>query len=223
MPRITELPNSPPTLSAERLQRLRDRGYAMQDVEDVELPVSPPPAAPAWAEIQQSLTRAAEQARPPSLRPAADPRLLARWQPRAWTGRLRKVADVSAEVVQTAQGPLVENRAAAWLFALWPPQRLESPLLGRWPAQIGLVEADDAPHAQAAMLASVPPEAPLWVADLEIDWSLVAEILLHQDPSLRPGLANTLRALIQQEREAAFALINQAYERVGGTVRRKPR
>lgn len=222
-PLVTGLASLTPSLSAERLQRLRDRGYAMQDVEDVELPASPPPAEPAWAEIQQSLTRAAEQARPPALRAASDPRLLARWQPRAWTGRLRKIAEVSAEVVQTAEGPLVENRAAAWLFAIWPPQRLESPLLGRWPTQVGLVEADDAPLAQAAMLATVPPDAPLWVADLEIDWGLVAEILLHQDASLRQGLSGSLKDLIQSEREAAYAQINQAYERAGRTIRRKPR
>lgn len=222
-PHVTGLASLTPSLSAERLQRLRDRGYAMQDVEDVELPTSPPPPEPAWAEIQQSLARAANQARPPALRPATDPRLLGRWQPRAWTGRLRKIAEVSAEVVQTPQGPLVENRAAAWLFALWPPQRLDAPLLGRWPAQVGLIEADDAPLAQLAMLAAVPPDAPLWVADLDIDWGLVAEILLHQDASLRQGLSSTLKNLIQSEREAAYAQINQAYARAGHTIQRKPR
>jgi hypothetical protein len=222
-PNLSGLPTATPSLSAERLQRLRDRGYAMQDVEDVELPASPPPAVPAWAEIQQSLTRAAEQARPPALRPAADPRVLSRWQPLAWSGRLRKIAEVSAEVVQTPQGPVVENRPPGWLFAIWPPQRLESPLLGRWPEHVGLVEADDVSHVQSAMLAALPPEARLWLSDLDIDWALIAEIELHQDPNLRSSITNTLRQLVQAEREAAFAKVNQDYERVRGAIRRKPR
>jgi hypothetical protein len=41
-PLVTGLASLTPSLSAERLQRLRDRGYAMQDVQDVELPASPP-------------------------------------------------------------------------------------------------------------------------------------------------------------------------------------
>jgi hypothetical protein len=188
--------------------RLKARGYA--DIEDVELPEILPPAA---VELPR-LTL-------PAHSPAVDPCLLARWQPGAWTGLARRVRGASAEVLQTPNGVLVENHAPQWLCALWPPQGLDVPLLGRWPELACLVSAETALGALQQLLAELEPQARLWQAELEGDWALVADLVLHQDAALRPAQAQALRELIEAERGATFARLNDGYAQRAGTVRRR--
>jgi hypothetical protein len=150
-------------------------------------------------------------------------RLLDRWQPGAWIGALRRIGDAMTEFVRTDRGPVIETYEAPHLFALWPPQRLEEPLLPRWPLRAGLASADG-PAAADALLALTPGEASLWLASSDVDWALVAEIVLHHDPTLRPFQAEALRAFVQAEREAAFVRINDGYRRPegGGAAERLP-
>lgn len=196
-------------LDEAKKARLKARGYA--DIEDVELPEVLPPAP---AELPRLGL--------PARQPAVDPRLLPRWQPLAWTGLARRVRGASAEVLQTPQGPLVENHAPQWLCALWPPQRVDVPLLGRWPELAALVGAETAFGALHQLLAELPPHAQVWSAELETDWALIAELVLHQDAGLRPAPAQALRQLIEAERGASYARLNDGYARQGGAVRRRP-
>lgn len=196
-------------LDEAKKARLKARGYDVQDIEDIELREIPPPAVAAMPVLDL-----------PAPRAAADPRLLARWQPSAWTALARRVRGASAEVVQTPRGPLVENHAPQWLCALWPPQRLEVPLLGRWPELAAVVGAETAFGALHQLLAELPEDAQLWAAELDTDWALLAELVLHHDAGLRPAHAQALRELVEAERTASFARLNDAYVRQGHVARR---
>ncbi len=197
-------------LDEAKKARLKARGYTMQDVEDIELRDVRPPAVFEPPRIDL-----------PTMRPAHDPRLLSAWQPHAWTALARRLRGATAEVVQTPHGPLVENHSPQWLCALWPPQRLEAPLLGRWPEMAALVSAETAFGALHQLLAELPGGAQLWSADLDGDWALVAELVLHQDTALGASQAQALRALIEAERNASFARLNDSYAQQGRVARRR--
>ena len=158
------------------------------------------------------------------LRPVQQPRLLAAWQPGAWTGALREVFDSTTEFVTNANGPTVETYPPHRLLLLWPPLSLAAPLPARWPQQVRL-SAVTARDANAALLAGVPGDAPLWLQTdpAAVDWALAAEIALHHEPALRPFQAAGLRAFLAAEREAVFARLNADYHQpmAGGPVIRR--
>ena len=223
-----------PLRNPERLARLRQRGFEMHDVEDVEVPEirlpapAPPPAldTQGLAEALRSASRVAGAAAPavPALdlapRRSGDPRLLAQWQPGAWIGLARRAIAPSTELSQGPDGPVLESHAPGWLLALWPPQGLDRPLLSCWPQQVRLLHAEQ-DALGAALLAGVPEGAPLWQGALEPDWSLIAELALHHEPALRPAQLQALRDLIEAEREQQFARLNEAYVHEGGAVRQR--
>lgn len=233
------LPQGQRLPEAERIRRLRERGYEMRDVEDIELPeVHLPPPAPAApvdaADLDEALRAAArlggdtvleptlpELVMPPPRR-RADPRLLKQWRPGAWIGACRRITGASTELSQGPQGPLLESHSPQWLLALWPPQGLDQPLLSRWPQQLLLRELEDEAVAER-LLDLLPAVAPLWLAELDPDWGLLADIVLHHDAELRPAQLQTLRGFIEAERLARFERLNQLYERdAAGVVRSRP-
>ncbi|MDR7270432.1 hypothetical protein J2X20_003090 [Pelomonas saccharophila] len=182
-------------------------------IASIELPkVAPPPAVVEMPEVDI----AALMPHPP----APDPRLMARWQAGAWTALARQVAGASAELSQTLGGPRVETHAPQWLCAIWPPQAAEAPL-GRWPELAALVVAETRVSALQQLLAELPDEAPLWSADLEGDWDLVAELVLHQDTQLRPTQVRALRELAEAERHARQIRIGEGYALQGRLARRR--
>lgn len=201
------------TLDEAKKERLKARGYNVGDIEDIELPEVPPP--PPINDIPP-VHLPAERAR------AGSARLLAAWQPQAWVGVARRVRGASAEVVRTARGPVVENHAPQWLCALWPPQRLEAPLLGRWPELATLIAAETAFGALHQLLPQLPPQAQLWPAELDVDWALLADIVLHQDARLRPTQSQALREFAEAERARSFARVNDGYALRNRVARRRP-
>lgn len=220
-------------LDPERVARLKKRGFEMNDVEDVEVPEIrlPPVEAPAPVDAQgldealRAASQLAQQEGPAadlsldlpaaSLPAPPDARLLSRWQPGAWVGVRRRVLGSSTELLTTPDGPLVESLAPQWLLAVWPPQGLDRPLLGRWPEQALLCAAQDAEAAAAPLLQALPEQAPLWISELEVDWALLADLVLHHDAALKPFQVKALRALAEAERLAAFERLNSAYEPAG--------
>lgn len=200
------------SIDATKRARLQARGYAMQDVEDIDLPhVAPPPPVNDIPRLNLPVPRAD--------RPA---QLLAAWEPRAWTALVRRVRGATSELVTGHAGhPVVENHAPQWLCALWPPQRLEAPVLGRWPELATLTAAETALGALHQLLAQLPLEAKVWPAELDADWVLIAELVLHQDPRLRPSQAQALRELADAERSATFARLNDGYALRNRVARRR--
>ena len=197
---LAPLPMDTAALDAA-LQQASQRASAQFNAEDLAA------AAPAWQPDLQAL----------QLRRATDPRLLATWQPGAWTGAVREVMAPATEFVTTASGTAVESYPPHRLLLLWPPQRLDMPLLGRWPQRVQL-SALPADTAADALLAQVPDAAPLWLlaGPEDVDWALAAEIVLHHEPALRPFQAQGLRHFIEGEREAGFARLNSRYRPAPG-------
>lgn len=212
-----------------KLARLKARGYEMRDVEDVELLEAPP--APLEEAVDLSLPDEAVWPRfeaeaqvleddlgtPAPARPQRDPRLLAGWQAGAWAGMARQLAAASTELLQTAVGLRVQTHAPQWLCALWPPQAEGAPL-GRWPEMAGLLSAGSMAEALQQLLGELPGEAPLWPAEAEADWELVAELVLHQDAGLLAPQRQALQELAAAERLARFG---QGYEFKGRMARRR--
>ena len=209
-----ELPaiNTPPPPDLDRLDAATRQ--ASDDVASQWDSAARAAAQPVWQPDAQAL----------QLRPVQHPRLLAAWQPGAWTGAVREVFDSTTEFVTSANGPAVETYPPHRLLLLWPPLSLAAPLPARWPQQVRLlaVTARDAPAALADL---VPGDAPLWLqTDLgAVDWALAAEIALHHEPALRPFQAAGLRAFLAAEREATYARLNADYHQpvAGGPVIRR--
>lgn len=194
-------------------ERLKARGYVLGDIEDVDLPHMPLP--PPINDLPRDRLPV-PQARP------GPARLVSAWQPQAWTGVARRVRGASAELVQTPRGPVVENHAPQWLCALWLPQRLDAPVLGRWPELATLIGAETSFGALHQMLPQLPVEALLWPAELEVDWALLADIVLHQDQRLRTTQSQALREFAEAERARSFARMNDGYALTQRVARRRP-
>jgi hypothetical protein len=171
-------------------------------------------AQPAWQPDPRAL----------QLRTAQHPRLLAQWQPGAWTGAVRQVFDSTTEFVTTANGTAVETYPPHRLLLLWPPLSLAAPLPSRWPQQVKLSAVTER-EAPATLADLVPGDALLWLqADPgAVDWALAAEIALHHAPALRPFQATGLRAFLEAEREATYARLNADYHQpeAGGPIVRR--
>lgn len=211
--------------------RLRNgQAWSADDVQDVpEVEVRVPRASAAAAAPSLDLPRPGPapvgdwqpDLQALQLRPAADPRLLAQWQPGAWIGAVRQVLDSSTAFAQGPAGPTVETYAPHRLLLLWPPAA--APLPGRWPQRVRLA-AVARERAAALLLQDLPDDARLWLhpGGDAIDWALAAEIALLHEPALHPFQIDGLRAFIAAEREAGFAALNRAYARdpASGAVRR---
>lgn len=145
-----------------------------------------------------------------SVRPAVHPRVLAAWKPGAWIGAVRAVFDAVARVVSTPQGPVVDTYPPHVLLALWEPQSMATPFLGRWPLRAWLspVQPD---AAGAELLRFLPPEAELWLGDHDVDWGLIGEAVLLHEPGLRDFQLKELRAFVDAERQATWDRVNKAY------------
>jgi len=182
-------------------------------------------AASQWDADADAAADSGWQPAPRALRraPAGDPRLLAAWQPGAWTGAVRGVIGATTELVTTPAGPVVESYPPQALLLAWPPQPAGQPL-GRWPQRLRLAAVPPEDAAQA-LLADLPPDARLWLlpAPDAVDWALAAEIVLHHEPALRPFQTDGLRTFIAAEREAAYARLNADYGQgaPGGAVIRR--
>lgn len=199
----------------QRLARLKKRGFAMDDVEDVEvpeirLPVVAPPLALDEAGLGRALRAASDLARP--ARPEIDARLLAQWEPRCWIGVARRALEASTELLNTADGPVLDSHPPQWLIAVWPPQGLGAPALGRWPEQALLCGGSAAASAAQRLLPGLPDAAVLWVGDLDVDWALLAELVLHHDAALKPFQVKALRAFAEAEKLASFERLNRDYD-----------
>jgi len=144
--------------------------------------------------------------------PGADPeRLLRDWMPGAWIGAVRQAFGLRAEITSTPQGEVVESHPPHWLVALWPPQRLQRPFLRRWPRWVSLQPAETEAQAVVQLLRQVPEGAPLWVLHEELEWALLAEIVLIGEAGLLPFQQRGLQEFIDAERIATTARIRSAY------------
>lgn len=192
----------------------RKSKWNVTDVTDIEA-VWKPGSEVSQAAHQTSLSGEHPAATITVWRKAGVPRLLPQWQPGCWVGGLKRVFGAVSQVLSTPQGPVVDTFAPHLLLALWPPQGLESPLLGRWPQRL-LLSAVQPEDAGEELLKHLPADAELWLAEQDIDWALAGQAVLLHEPGLREFQLKELRAFVDAERQATWDRVNTAY-RLPGT------
>jgi hypothetical protein len=146
---------------------------------------------------------------------ARHPRLLVNWAPGAWIGAYKQVSAAVSDIGGSRHGPVVDIRPPQALYGLWGP-RLGSdrPMTGRWPSKVLVGDSastDPVGVAAATLLPLLPEGACLWLCDDAIDWALLAELVLHHEPALKPLQIGTLRSFAEGERRQDFQRVNDAY------------
>ena len=139
-------------------------------------------------------------------------RLVKRYQPGHWIGGLRRAFGPVAELVDDGSSNLgdLETHPAHYLVALWRPLEATTPFLPRWPVRVSIV-TPDAESAARALLEDVPRRQRLWIAGPQVDWALVARIVILGERNLKPYQHRELEAFIRAERRATLAAISVHY------------
>lgn len=141
-----------------------------------------------------------------------NPRLTDRWRPGVWVGAARRAFGPMAEVSEAADRLIVDTHPPHSLIALWSPPADGEPLLRRLPQVASLVAAGDEAGAVRELLAQMPHDARLWLAPQpEVDWALMAEIVIISEPGLAAYEQRELRRFVDAERVATLALISASY------------
>ena len=136
-------------------------------------------------------------------------RLARRYQPGHWIGGMRRAIAPVAEVVDTPEGEQIETYPSHYLISLWQPIEAAA-FLPRWPYKVSIV-TPDATAAVRSLLADVPASARLWVAGSQIDWALMADIVMLSEPGLAPYQYRELKEFVNAERQATLAAISVNY------------
>ena len=139
-------------------------------------------------------------------------RLLDRWRPGVWIGAQRRAFGPLAEINETEDQLIVDTHPPHSLIVLWRPPREHEPMLRRLPHIASLVTSHDEATVVAELLAQMPIDARLWMAPQpEIDWALMAEIVMISETELAAYEHRELRRFIDAERVATLALISASY------------
>lgn len=139
-------------------------------------------------------------------------RVIEHWRAGAWVGAHRRAFGPLAEVNETDDQMIVDTHPPHSLIVLWPPPRDEQPLLRRLPQVAALMGTHDEAELLGELLSQLPVDARLWLAPQpEVDWALMAEIVMISEPGLEPYQHRELRRFIDDERVATLALISTCY------------
>jgi len=136
-----------------------------------------------------------------------DGRLVQRHRPGAWIGAIRRAIGPGAEAVERN---VFETRPPHYLIALWKPLRFDQPALPRWPRKAMLV-GPDKDTAIAELLRDVPRSDVLWLTEQDIDWCLVADIVILSESRLPAQQRRGLEQFVNEEREATLTAIHDNY------------
>jgi hypothetical protein len=148
-----------------------------------------------------------------------DTRLVQRHRPGAWIGAIRRAIGPGAEAVERN---VFETRPPYYLIALWKPLRFDQPALPRWPRKAMLVAPDKA-AAIAELLRDIPRSDVLWLTGQDIDWCLIADIVLLSESRLPAQQRRGLEQFVNDERDATLAAIHDNYcDSEVGSLRSRP-
>jgi hypothetical protein len=142
-------------------------------------------------------------------------RLVPHWSPGVWVGAVRRVFGPINELVAGEAGVLVDSHPPHSLLVLWKPPGAQAPaqppFLRRMPWMVSIRALADADAALAVLLAQMPHDARLYLARHDIDWALMAEIVMLTEKNLAPYHHRELQAFVQAERDATRAAISAGY------------
>lgn len=138
-------------------------------------------------------------------------RLAGRWEPGVWIGATRRVFGPVSEVVDDGQGSVVvENYPPHHIIALWRPKRDYEPFLRRWPSIVNLVGSDEK-SLLGEIFKLIPGGARLWMSRGDIDWALMAEIVMVSERGLAPYQCRELESFVRVDRARTLAAIARGY------------
>jgi hypothetical protein len=139
-------------------------------------------------------------------------RVSRRYRPGAWIGGVRKVFGSVTELAASPDGgDEFETHPPHFLVALWKPlSPQDTPLLARWPYKVSIVVPDPA-AALADLLIEVPDGDRLWLASEQVDWGLMAAIVMLSEPGLQPYEYRELQEFVRAEQQAVLAAISVNY------------
>ncbi len=138
-------------------------------------------------------------------------RIVENLAPGVWVGAYRRLVGPSNEVVDTQFGQEVENVAPQYLMAVWKPIRPGHAAVRRYPAAAQLLTCDS-DSVLSALLRHVPVDGQLVVPEMEVDWGLVAQIVMLCENELRPDQHRILYALIAREKAKVIEQIRKRYK-----------
>lgn len=156
-----------------------------------------------------------------SLDPALHERLVFEWTRGVWIGAVKRAFGPVAELVAGSDGVLVDNHPPHSLLVLWKPAKVnEPPFLRRLPWMVSIHAALDTDEALAELFGQLPDDkARLFIARHDIDWALMAEIVMLSETGLAPYHYRELERFVQEEREHTLAAISAGYTRDEGGFR----
>jgi hypothetical protein len=143
-------------------------------------------------------------------------RLVKRYQPGHWIGGLRRAFGPVAEIGENSLFGDLEMHPTHYLVALWRPLEIATPFLPRWPYKVSIV-TPDALTAARELIDDMPRRQRMWVAGPEIDWALIARIVILGEPGLQAFQHRELQTFIRAERRATLAAISVHYSSTDDT------
>jgi hypothetical protein len=143
--------------------------------------------------------------------PKALTRIVEAASPGVWVGAYRRLVGPSSEVVDTQFGQEVENVAPQYLVAVWKPMRPGQVTVRRYPAAAQLLTCDS-DSVLGALLRHVPVDGQVVIPEMEVDWGLIAQIVMLCETDLRPDQHRILYALIAREKAKVIEQIRKRYK-----------
>lgn len=135
-------------------------------------------------------------------------RLMRRHKPGMWIGAVRRAFGPNVGAV--GDSGIIDTHPPHYLIALWKPLRWNEPFLPRWPSKASLVEPDEAAGV-AELLREVPKKEQLWLVEHELDWALIADIVMLCEATIEPYQRTALQAFARSARQATVASIRASY------------
>jgi len=130
---------------------------------------------------------------------------------------VRRAFGPVAEIVDGSD--VVESHPPHSLLAIWRPLKVGQVILRRWPSVVSIVPGDtDA--AVSRILEQMPPRATLWLLEDNVDWALMAEIVMLSETGLSRFHYVELQRFIDAERVETLAAISSGYASEEGGHRR---
>lgn len=143
------------------------------------------------------------------------------WEPGTWIGAVKRAFGPVAEMVGSAEGVLIDSHPPHSLLALWKPPKspMQPPFLRRFPWMVSIT-AGDTDAAVAELLRELPPGVRLFLTQHEIDWALMAEIVMLSEENLAPYHYRELESFAEQQRADTLAAISASYTRDESSLRK---
>ena len=132
------------------------------------------------------------------------------YHPDDWVGGVRR-AFGAVTLVPSHNTAELEAQPPHFLAALWKPADATGPFLSPMPTH-AMVITPDAATAVRGLLAEVPHSARLWLANTNIDWSLVAHIVMLAEKRLEAYQYRELGAFAKTQERLLMASISVSYE-----------